>query len=332
MKNYKYKKIKYYLKGINTYLPENFNNVLPRHNKQFLGVNVKTKKHNISRAAYCRWMRMMSYLKENNIEYSMDSVAEIGPGDNFGVGISALLSGAKKYYALDVMKYAYTNSNVELLEELVELFENKASIPNEAEMPKAKPFLKNYKYPNGLFAENGVGSSLSKNVVEKIRKSIKTVIDKDDDLESLINYFVPWDKGDIKKKNSVDFIFSTAVMEHVDDVEKVYGSCNSWLKSGGLMIHSIDFRSHETHPLWNGHFEYSDTEWKIIEGKTSYLINRVPLSKHIELIKKNGFEIVKIEKRIWDNEISKKDLTSRFENLSDSDLTTSWAYIVARKK
>jgi hypothetical protein len=104
------------------------------------------------------------------------------------------------------------------------------------------------------------------------------------------------------------------------------------MKPGGIVVHNIDFRSHEVHPLWNGHFEYSDIEWKVVRGRAPYLINRVPLSRHLELLKENGFEIIHLDRLYGENCIRKGKLARRFENLSEDDLTTKWAMVIARKK
>ncbi len=64
---YRFKKIKYYTKGLGTYLPESLNKFLPRHMHQFYGGNVKSKPYEVFRASYCSWMRMLKYLDNNQI-------------------------------------------------------------------------------------------------------------------------------------------------------------------------------------------------------------------------------------------------------------------------
>ena len=43
---------------------------------------------------------------------------------------------------------------------------------------------------------------------------------------------------------SVDLIFSNSVLEHLRDPEAVMNESARILKSGGLMIHHVDFRDH----------------------------------------------------------------------------------------
>ena len=60
-------------------------------------------------------------------------VAELGPGDSLGIGFSALISGADKYFAFDVVEHANASRNFEIFDELVSLFKNKEDIPDDKE-------------------------------------------------------------------------------------------------------------------------------------------------------------------------------------------------------
>ena len=46
------------------------------------------------------------------------------------------------------------------------------------------------------------------------------------------------------KKGSFDLIISRAVLEHIYYIEKAFNVMDVLLKSGGIMIHKIDFRDH----------------------------------------------------------------------------------------
>ena len=63
------------------------------------------------------------------------------------------------------------------------------------------------------------------------------------------------------------------------------------------MSHVIDFRSHRAARDWNGHWAYSDLAWKLIYLGTEPLINRVPCSEHIRLMRLHGFELVTERRR-----------------------------------
>nr|MDA3813530.1 hypothetical protein [Candidatus Cloacimonadota bacterium] len=80
------------------------------------------------------------------------------------------------------------------------------------------------------------------------------------------------------------------------------------------------------------HWTFSDFEWHIVKGGKNFLINRQPLSKHIELHSKYNFKIlinipVKLQNKLKINQIS-----NRFVNLSVQDITTSDVYILSKKK
>jgi hypothetical protein len=127
----------------------------------------------------------------------------------------------------------------------------------------------------------------------------------------------------------VDYIFSQAVLEHVDDLEGTYAAMRTWVKTDGIMTHQIDFKCHGKANVWNGHWAYSDFFWKIIVGRRSYLLNRQPHSVHVKLIEKSGFAIIKDTVLRSVSGLRREQLDSRFRALSDDDLSASGAFIVA---
>ena len=59
-----------------------------------------------SSARYCYsvWLRHLVMAYDSGLlQRPPATVAELGPGDSIGIGLAALLSGARKYHALDVV-------------------------------------------------------------------------------------------------------------------------------------------------------------------------------------------------------------------------------------
>ncbi|MDR2152819.1 MAG: class I SAM-dependent methyltransferase [Helicobacteraceae bacterium] len=160
---------------------------------------------------------------------------------------------------------------------------------------------------------------------------IVRVLNGEKDEAIKINYVAPWENTATLPK--ADFIFSQAVLEHVDNLKKFYEAQAQILDRGGLCSHQIDFRSHGETFEWNGHWAISLNRWRKIRYIRPYSINREPLSTHLKLLKQNGFEILNIQ-TVADKKlisIDRRRLAPEFANLSDEDFTTSSALIVARK-
>ena len=60
-----------------------------------------------------------------------NTLAELGPGDSIGVGLASMLCGVNNYYALDVERYANIERNLQVLDELVALFESRSERPTK---------------------------------------------------------------------------------------------------------------------------------------------------------------------------------------------------------
>jgi hypothetical protein len=122
------------------------------------------------------------------------------------------------------------------------------------------------------------------------------------------------------------------VLEHVSDLASTYHALYSWIKPNGRMTHQIDFTSHGLSERWNGFRAYPEFLWKIILGKRPFLINREPYSIHTELMNKNGFSVVCDLAQHRTDGIQRYELSKRWSNIADDDLTCSGAFIQAEVK
>jgi predicted SAM-dependent methyltransferase len=281
-----------------------------------------------ARYCYSVWLRHLKMAAGHGLQNIPNTVAELGPGDSLGIGIAALLSGVQKYLAFDIVEHANISRNMKVFEELVELFRNRQDIPGKEEFPLVKPYMDSYEFPSGILPDNWLNQSLSEHRIETIRKSI---LDPTNEC-SLISYRAPWSDQGVVVRESVDMIYSQAVLEHIDDLQSTYESMYLWLKPEGFMSHQIDFKSHGTSTEWNGHWTYSEFVWKLIRGKRPYLLNRAPYSVHARLHEAEGFDIVFEKKVKSESNINRERLASQFKTLSDDDFTTSGAYILSIKR
>ncbi|HEX9707191.1 MAG TPA: methyltransferase domain-containing protein [Steroidobacteraceae bacterium] len=252
-------------------------------------------------------------------------VAELGPGDSIGIGVAALLSGAEKYYALDLVRYSELRRSLALFDELVRLFANREPLPGGGEFPALKPALESDAFPHHILDDTTMRAALSQARIAAIRAAI----DRAGDSPTMIVYQAPWNDPSVIQPGAVDFIFSQAVLEHVDDLDGVYAAMHRWLAPTGLMSHQIDFQCHRKADTWNGHWTYSDFAWRVVVGRRAYLLNRAPHSRHLAILGKRGFGLL-VDRPVHSASVLKRrQLAVRFRDLSDDDLTTSGAYVLA---
>src|ERR1039457_4517717 len=105
-----------------------------------------------------------------------------------------------------------------------------------------------------------------------------------------------------------------------------------WLKPLGLMSPTIDFKLMGVTQIWNGHWTFSDLEWKIVKGGKPFLINRQPFSEHMKLQSKYGFKILVNVPTKLENKLNRNQLSTEFKNISEEDITTSGTYILSKKE
>jgi SAM-dependent methyltransferase len=257
-----------------------------------------------------------------------EAVAELGPGDSIGTGLAALLAGAKSYHALDLVRYSNTARDLEIFEDLLELYRERSAIPDEKEFPHVGPRLESYQFPADIITDERLEVCLQGDRLNFLRDSIRRAGTAD---PGCIAYIVPWYEEENLDDSSFDLILSQAVFEHVDDLPFAYQKVYRWLKPGGIFSQEIDFTCHGTAREWNGHWRYSPLTWKLIRGKRSYLINRQPLSVHRELLTRTGFRIASEMPSRDPKGIRRRELASEFREITDEDLSTYSCFIQAVK-
>lgn len=277
--------------------------------------------------AYGVWMKHLTLLWANGLRAIPDTVAELGPGDSLGIGLAAMLCGARRCYALDVQEYANPAANLMMFEQLVELFRARAASPT-AGWPDFGQYLDRRNFPSHILTESVLSASLAESRIGRIREAIVNPGQPQDGLS--MTYVVPWSDASVIVRGSVDLVLSQSVLEHVVDLESTYRALALWLKPGGIMSHQIDFDSHGITAAWNGYRAYSETFWRILLGKRLYMINREPPSRHIHLLEANGFHVTCFMQAMRTDGIPRSRLGGRWRDLTDEDLNCSDAFVQAQ--
>ena len=131
------------------------------------------------------------------------------------------------------------------------------------------------------------------------------------------------------KSNSVDIIFTNAVLEHVyySDFENVIKQFQRVLKKDGYMSHQIDLKDHLGGSLNN--LRFSKKIWETDLFKTSgFYTNRIRYKKMNKIFNKYGFKEVRSNITKWNDLPIKKDkLDHEFRNLDTEDLLISGFFI-----
>lgn len=281
-------------------------------------------------AYYCYqvWLKHMALLWEQGLTCMPETIAELGPGDSIGTGLAAMLSGVNHYYALDMSRYANSDSNLKIFQELLELFRNRTGLPDGG-WPCINKLLDDNHFPSHILTDDVLAVTLADERVEKIRDILRCPEKSSEELS--IQYMVPWWDPAVIESDTIDMVFSHAVLEHVIDLDHVYQALWLWLKPGAMMSHQIDFESHGFSEAWNGYRTYGKKLWALIQGKRKYLINRQPVSAHINCLKENSFEIVRSMQKYRADGVKRDDLSPMWADITDDDLNCSGCFLQALK-
>jgi SAM-dependent methyltransferase len=280
-----------------------------------------------SEYCYSVWLRHLYYLMDKKLfaePGEIRSIAEIGPGDSLGIGLSALYTGASRYYAFDVIEHTSLDRNLQINEELFDFFRQQAPIPNTERQKSTRPELPNYDFPSRHLPSD-------EKYYNGRREAIQKALTKEAHASLSIKYVVPWYDVPNDDVSDLDLIFSQAVMEHVDNIEFAYGQMYRWLRKGGVISHEVDFQTHEMTKEWNGHFFIGDSMWSLLSRGRKYPMNRLPLSAHISMIEKAGFTIKNVVPDQRQNSFKGQQPKVPGVTFSKGDLETCSALIQAVK-
>ncbi len=255
------------------------------------------KNYAASTSEYCYnvWMKHYEQWMTYN-DAPPEVILEIGSGNSLGVGITALLTGSSKFYALEQTQFWNVSTNLEIFDELVQ-----------------------------RLREERLLAISSEDHIQAIRTELETPYNQNN---QFVHCKIPWKPNDIPEQ-SIDLICSHTVLQHVMKLGVLYSTMKKWIKPGGYMSHTIDFSSMNTSKFWNGHWTYENYEWKMVTGGTS-LINRAALSKHLEFLKSNRFKIEFKNLVRRKSKLKRRDLAKAFQSLSKKDITTSGLYYFAK--
>jgi SAM-dependent methyltransferase len=287
--------------------------------------------HGTDSARYCYavWLRHLVLARAAGLSDDPRVVAELGPGDSLGIGLAALLTGADRYVALDIVPYANASRDVAILDELVALFRERAAIPTAPEFPDLRPALDSYEFPASILTPERLARGLADARVAAIRRALTHVGSESGGIT--ISYRVPWHDASVIERDSIDMVYSQAVMEHVDEPAETYVALAEWLKPGGVASHVVGLGAHAMTPDWNGHWGIPDALWTLTRGRRPYLLNRVPATEHLRMMERSGVEIRRVLRACLEGGIERERLAPRFRDMSDDDLATEALFVQAVK-
>ena len=258
-------------------------------------------------------------------------VAELGPGLSLGVGLAALICGAERYVALDIVRFAPMASVLPIFERLLGLFTARAKPENAHGFPPYDTLLDASGFPSEILPDARVAALLAPARIEALRRDVQGFVASGGKPSRRLHYAAPWRLADTPHRGEVDFLLSHTVLQHVGDIHAEWQNIGGMLRSGGVCSHQINFDSHGTATAWNGHWTYPDALWRIALGRKSFLINREPLSRQLAAARAAGLTPALVLQRHDAGGVSRAALSRPWQGLIHDDLHTRGAFVVARK-
>lgn len=133
---------------------------------------------------------------------------------------------------------------------------------------------------------------------------------------------------------SIDFIFSQAVMEHIfkEQYESYVEEMYRVLKRGGVSSHRIDYKDHLASSLNN--LRFSDNIWESnVFRNSGFYTNRLRASQTLNIFERAGFVVSVIKTEKFDGmPLDKADLDIQFRDLDETDLIISGINLLCFKQ
>lgn len=258
------------------------------------------------------------------------SIAEIGPGASLGAGVLALLLGAERYVALDVVPFARVGMEAAgWSEAMAALLAGHTPLPNAKGFPELSAYLDADGFPAMVDAAM-LDVALDPERIRAVGACLACLrVNRPARADGLsIEYRVPWDSHCEDLRFSMNAVFSHTVMQHVPDPGQAYRRMAEMLRPDGFMSHQINYGCHGMASAWNGHWAYPDWLWRIAMGRKPFLINRKSHGEHLQMMRDAGFEVRKVFSLAREDGLPAGRLAPRFRVLGE-DLRIAGAVIVA---
>ena len=281
-----------------------------------------------SKYCYGVWLKHLTLLRAHGMAAVPETVLELGPGASVGTGVAALLSGARSYIGVDAVRHLREHRDLAVFHELAGLFRARAPRPR-AGFPAFDQYLDARLFPSHILDEARLAAALEPGRLDRLEGDIARLGEAP--AESAIRHFT-WDQAEGIPERTSDLVFSQVVLNHANDVASVYAGCERWVRPGGWMSHHVDFSANGTAAEWNGHLAYGELAWKVVLGRRPYFINRAPVAEHLRLLDAHGFDLVRVIRGRGEGGLRRGQLARRWRTLSDEDLATQSAFIIARKR
>ncbi len=231
---------------------------------------------------------------------------EIGPGDSLLASLCMSAFGASKIYMVDVEDFAV--KDVKLYYEMFKFIDSSS----EFELSDDFRFniLGDQSDKENVNSPNAIISNLNAHYLTDGIRSLKSIAD-----------------------NSIDFIWSHAVLEHISysEFDKYFIELYRILKFGGISSHRVDLKDHLSGGLKNLFF--SDVVWESnFMSSSGFYTNRIRYSDMIRRFSNVGFDVEVTNIDNWDVLPDRKSfMVKKFSNLSDSELRISGFDILLTK-
>ena len=277
---------------------------------------------------YGVWLKHLVLLAAHGMPAPPKSVAEFGPGDSLGVGLSALLSGATRYCGLDAADFALHERDLQILDHLAERFAAHEPRPVKG-WPDFDEHLDSSLFPHHILHDSVLREALRPDRVATLKAALVRLAHATSD--SPIRLIAPWNDKAPEFEPEYEMLLSHSVLQYVSDLGFFFDSCVRLLLPGGWMSHQIDFSSMGLSRDWNGHLAYPAPVWRFMVGSFPFAPKRKLLSEYMQELKRAGLEVVAVKKLLDDTGLNRHQVAAGFRHASDEDLACRGAFVIARK-
>jgi hypothetical protein len=282
-------------------------------------------------SSYGIWLKHLVLSYRHRLHPVPKIVVELGPGLSLGAGLAALICGAERYIALDAVRFADLGKILPVFDRLVTMLTNRERPGNATGFPSYDSFLDDKGFPLLAFRANHLDKMLEHTRITRLRDEMARFVRSGGQASERIAYLAPWHIDEVPDLGKADFLFSHVVLQHVQSTQKIWAEIDRMMCSGGVCSHQIGFDSHGTSPVWNGHWTYPESLWRIALGRKVFLINREPLSNHLGAAQQCGLTPIETLRLTDSTGTARASLAPRWKDLSNDDLHTRGALILARK-